>query len=65
VFASFPKLLSPLPFAVLFLTFSFLIIAGFLVWYALRHKDFVRAKFARGKTTFELEAGKNKQPDLP
>ena len=55
--------LSPLPLAVLALALLlFFAIAGFLVWYALRRNDEVRAKFAHGKTIFELETRKRRDP---
>ena len=50
--------LSPWPLAVLLFASLFLLIAGFLVWYALRRNDEVRAKFGHGKTIFELETKK-------
>lgn len=50
---------SPLILAALF-AFFFTLIAGFLVWYALRHNEEVRAKFGHGKTIFELETKKRR-----
>ena len=55
--------LSPVTFAVLLFATIFTFIAGFLVWYALRHNEEVRAKFGRGKTFFELETKKRR--DVP
>lgn len=52
--------LSPLPFAILLFALIFIIIAGFLVLYALRRNDEVRAKFGHGKTIFELETKKRR-----
>jgi hypothetical protein len=50
---------SPFPFVLLLFAF-FLIIAGLLVFYALRRNDEVRAKFGHGKTIFELETKKRR-----
>jgi hypothetical protein len=57
--------IAPLSLAVLLFPVVCVVLFGFLIWYALRHKDFVRAKFARGKTSFELEAGKNAPHEKP
>lgn len=48
------------PLAILLSAFLFLIVAGFLVWYALQRNDEVRARFGRGKTFFELETKKRR-----
>jgi hypothetical protein len=51
--------LAPFSLALLLFAFVFVLIAGFLVWYALRRNDEVRAKFGHGKTIFELETKKH------
>jgi hypothetical protein len=38
----------------------FLVVAGFLTWYALQRNDEVRAKFGHGKTMFELQTKKRR-----
>ena len=53
------SILGPFSLAVLLFASIFLIIAGFLIWYALRGNDEVRAKFGHGKTIFELETKKH------
>jgi hypothetical protein len=52
--------LAPFSLAVLLFAFVFLFVAGFLIWYALRRNDEVRAKFGHGKTIFELETKKRR-----
>jgi hypothetical protein len=54
--------LSPFTTAVILFAFAFILIAGFLVWYALRWNDEVRAKFGHGKTIFEIETKKRRDP---
>jgi hypothetical protein len=51
------------PVSIAFLLLAFLLIAGFLIWYAIRNNDQVRAKFGHGKTIFELET--KKRHDAP
>ena len=60
--AALSNALPPLPFAILVFVFALICIAiaGFLIWYALRHSDEVRAKFGRGKMLFEIEAKKRR-----
>ena len=52
--------LSPITLAVLAFALLFFLIAAFLVWYALRNNEEVRAKFGHGKTIFELETKKRR-----
>jgi predicted membrane metal-binding protein len=54
--------LSPFTLVIALFVLSFILIAGFLVWYALRRNDEVRAKFGHGKTTFEIETKKRSSP---
>lgn len=50
---------SPLSFALAF-AFFFKLVDRILVWYALRRNDEVHAKFAHGKTIFEIETKKRR-----
>ena len=52
--------LSPLTAALIIFALIFIPVAGFLIWYALRHSDEVRAKFGHGKTIFEIETKKRR-----
>ena len=52
--------LSPLSFAVVALAFIFIVIAGFLVWYAVRRNDEVRTIFVHRKTIFALETKRHR-----
>jgi flagellin-like protein len=56
----FSNAVSPITAAVILLAFVFILITGFLVWYALRRNDEVRAKFGHGKTIFEIETKKHR-----
>ena len=53
---------SPLTVVIVLFAFAFILVAGFLVWYALRRNDEVRAKFGHGKTIFEIETKKKSGP---
>jgi hypothetical protein len=52
--------LSPFTIVLILFASAFILIAGFLVWYALRRNDEVRAKFGHGKTIFEIETKKHR-----
>ncbi len=54
------NVLSPFTAVLVLFVLTFILVAGFLVWYALRHSDEVRAKFGRGKMIFEIEAKKRR-----
>lgn len=51
-----PSLFSAVPAGVFGLLVVFVLIAGFLVFCALRSKGDVRAQFSHGSTMFKLEA---------
>ena len=56
------SVLSPFTVVIILFALAFILVAGFLIWYALRRNDEVRAKFGHGKTTFEIETKKRSSP---
>jgi hypothetical protein len=58
----FSSALSPFTVVITLFVLAFILVAGFLVWYALRRNDEVRAKFGHGKTIFEIETKKRSSP---
>jgi hypothetical protein len=56
----FPNALSPFTASVIFFASIVILVAGFLIWYALRRNDEVEAKFGHGKTIFEIRTKKRR-----